>query len=151
MKIEVMIGEIARLADAQALINSDNARMRFGPGIAGEIHTAAGPALEAFCAPLAPLGLSAAVITPSFQLAPHPWGVDVRAPHYLHDDELKTHYACAIRSMMDVLHAHRIESVAVPAIGAGVFRFPLVLVASIMARVVRESVLYGSARCASAS
>ena len=134
MKIEVVIGNITRQPDAQAVVNSANADLRLGSGVAGAIHTAAGPELEACCRAYAPLALGAAVITPGFGL-PNPWVIHVRAPHLLNDDEPEAMYAQAITALMDTIRERGIESVAIPAIGTGVFRFAPVLAASIMARV----------------
>ena len=134
MRIEVVIGNITRQPDAQAVVNSANANLRLGSGVAGAIHTAAGPELEACCRAYAPLALGAAVITPGFGL-PNPWVIHVRAPHFLNDNEAEATYAQAITAMMDTIRASGIESVAIPAIGTGVFRFAPVLAASIMSRV----------------
>lgn len=59
----------------------------------------------------------------------------MRAPHFLNDNEPEAMYAKAITAMMDTIRERGIESVAIPAIGTGVFRFAPVLAASIMARV----------------
>ena len=134
MKIEVVIGNITRQPDAQAVVNSANANLRLGSGVAGAIHTAAGPELEACCRAYAPLALGASVITPGFGL-PNPWVIHVRAPHFLNDVEPEAMYAQAITAMMGTNRERGIESVAIPAIGTGVFRFAPVLAASIMARV----------------
>ena len=51
MNIEVVIGNIVAQHDAHALVNSANANLRLGSGVAGAIHSAAGPELEAYCKP----------------------------------------------------------------------------------------------------
>ena len=68
MKIEVVIGNIVKQPDVEAIVNSANANLRLGSGVAGAIHTAAGKKLEEYCQPFAPLELGAALITPGSQV-----------------------------------------------------------------------------------
>lgn len=41
MKFEVVIANIANQPDIEAVVNSANANLRFGSGVAGAIHSAA--------------------------------------------------------------------------------------------------------------
>ena len=43
MQIEIIYGNIVKQPDADAIVNSANANLRMGSGVAGAIHTAAGP------------------------------------------------------------------------------------------------------------
>lgn len=61
MKIEVICGNIVAQPDVDAIVNSANANLRFGSGVAGAIHTAAGQELEVYCQPFAPLPLGGAL------------------------------------------------------------------------------------------
>ena len=138
MKIEIAYGNIVKQPDAEAIVNSANANLRFGSGVAGAIHTAAGPELEIYCQPLAPIGLGDAVLTPGF-LLPNKWVIHVRSAHYLNDDEPEQKMRRAIESMLKVVGENRIRSVAMPAIGTGVFKFPIELAAQITAQALAKA------------
>jgi O-acetyl-ADP-ribose deacetylase len=137
MKIEVVVGNLVRQADVNALVNSANANLRLGSGVAGAIHTAAGPELEVFCKPFAPLELGAALITPGFNL-PNPWVIHVRSAHYILNTEPERYMSFALISMLNTARNNGIKSLAMPAIGTGVFKFPPMLAARITAKALRE-------------
>jgi len=130
MKIEVVYGNIVAQPDVDAIVNSANANLRFGSGVAGAIHTAAGPELEAYCQPFAPLSLGGALITPGFKL-PNKWVIHVRSAHYLNDNNPEHFLQLAIESMLRVAGENSVRSIAMPAIGIGVFKFPIELAAKI--------------------
>jgi O-acetyl-ADP-ribose deacetylase (regulator of RNase III) len=137
MKIEVVIGNIVKQPDMEAIVNSANANLRMGSGVAGAIHTAAGPRLEEYCRPFAPLELGSALITPGFQL-PNRWIIHVRAAHYINNTEPERYLAFAISSMINTARDNNVRSVAMPAIGIGVFKFPIDLAARITAQTLRQ-------------
>ena len=64
MKIEIVVGNIVKQPDMEAVVNSANANLRLGSGVAGAIHMAAGPKLEAYCKPYGPLAFGAFLVTP---------------------------------------------------------------------------------------
>jgi O-acetyl-ADP-ribose deacetylase (regulator of RNase III) len=130
MKIEVVIGNIVKQPDMEAIVNSANANLRMGSGVAGAIYTAAGPRLEEYCRPFAPLELGSALITPGFQL-PNRWIIHVRAAHYINNTEPERYLSFAISSMLNMARDNNIKSLAMPAIGTGVFKFPIDLAALI--------------------
>ena len=137
INIQVIYGNIVKQPDVDAVVNSANANLRSGSGVAGAIHAAAGPQLEQFCKPLVPLGLGAAVITPGFNL-PNKWVIHIRASHYQIDDDAQQCLERALNSMMALANSKGIESLALPAIGTGVFQFPPRLAAQVTAHVLRE-------------
>ena len=100
MRIEVICGNIVAQPDVDAIVNSANANLRFGSGVAGAIHTAAGPDLEAHCQPFATLSLGGALITPGFKL-PNKWVSHVRSAHYLNDDSRYQSFESARRWPVD--------------------------------------------------
>ena len=137
MKIEVVIGNIVMQYDVDAVVNSANANLRMGSGVAGAIHKAAGPELEKFCQPFAPLELGGALITPGFDLA-NPWIIHVRSAHYILNAEPERYMAFAMFSMLNTARDNGIKSLAMPAIGTGVFKFPPILAARITAKALKE-------------
>jgi O-acetyl-ADP-ribose deacetylase (regulator of RNase III) len=132
MNIEIVYGNLVQQPDAEAVVNSANANLRLGSGVAGAIHTAAGPRLEAYCQPFAPLALGAGLITPGFKL-PNPWIIHVRAAHYLNNPEAERHLQAALASMLRLAHENTLRSLAMPAIGTGMFKFPPLLAARLTA------------------
>ena len=81
MKIEIVVGNIVKQPDMEAVVNSANPNLRLGSGVAGAIHMAAGPKLEAYCKPYAPLAFGAFLVTPGFKL-PNLWVIHLRAASY---------------------------------------------------------------------
>ena len=129
MKVEVVIGNIANQPDIEAVVNSANGSLRLGSGVAGAIHTAAGRELEEYCQQFAPLPHGKAVITPGFKL-PNKWVIHTRAANYLLDDNAELILKQCFESVWKLAVEHNIKSLALPAIGTGVFKVPLVLAAS---------------------
>ena len=129
MKVQVVIGNIANQPDIEAVVNSANGNLRLGSGVAGAIHTAAGRELEEYCQQFAPLPHGQAVITPGFKL-PNKWVIHTRAANYLLDDNAELILKQCFESVWKLAVEHNIKSLAVPAIGTGVFKVPLALAAS---------------------
>lgn len=107
----------------EAVVNSANPNLRMGSGVAGAIHMAAGPELEDYCESLAPLGLGKVVITPGFNL-PNRWVIHTVAVSFLNHPNPELVLAQAIDAALKVANEQGIHSLAMPAIGTGVFRCP---------------------------
>lgn len=138
MKIEVVHGNIVKQPDVEAVVNSANANLRLGSGVAGAIHTAAGPRLEEYCKPFAPLAYGAYLVTPGFKL-PNLWVIHVRAASYNTHDDAPAVLRQAFEAMLRAAHDNDIRSLAFPAIGTGVFAFPPLLAAEITASVLARA------------
>ena len=123
MQIEIVIGNIVQQPDVDALVNSANANLRFGSGVAGAIHTAAGPELEQYCRRHSPIALGEAVVTPGFEL-PNPYVIHARAASFINDDHPEKYLDLAVAQALRVAKEAGIKSMAMPAIGTGVFKFP---------------------------
>ena len=131
MQIEIVIGNIVQQPDVDALVNSANANLRFGSGVAGAIHTAAGPDLEQYCRRHSPIALGEAVVTPGFEL-PNPHVIHTRAASFINDDHPEKYLDLAVAQTLRVAKEAGIKSMAMPAIGTGVFKFPPELAAEII-------------------
>ena len=131
MHIEIVIGNIVQQPDVDALVNSANANLRFGSGVAGAIHTAAGPELEQYCRRHSPIALGEAVVTPGFELS-NPFVIHARAASFINDDHPEKYLDLAVAHTLRVAKEAGIKSMAMPAIGTGVFKFPPELSAEII-------------------
>ncbi len=131
MHIEIVVGNIVQQPDVDALVNSANANLRFGSGVAGAIHTAAGPELEQYCRRHSPIALGEAVVTPGFEL-PNPFVIHARAASFINDDHPEKYLDLAVAQTLRVAKEAGIKSMAMPAIGTGVFKFPPELSAEII-------------------
>jgi len=129
VKVDVVIGNIAKQADLEAVVNSANGNLRLGSGVAGAIHTAAGRELEEYCQQFAPLPHGQAVITPGFNL-PNKWVIHTRAANYLLEDNAEDILKQCFESVWKIANERNIKSLAFPSIGTGVFKVPLALAAS---------------------
>jgi len=79
--IECVREDIAKQPGMDAMVNTANAELRIGGGMAGTIHRAAGWGLEEECRPLAPIQPGQAVITGSHNL-PNRYVVHCLGPVY---------------------------------------------------------------------
>lgn len=122
--ISCILGDITQSSEV-AIVNAANANLLAGGGVCGAIHRAAGPQLEAACRLLAPCPTGSAVITPGFNLRAR-YVIHSVAPRWMGGDrgepELLT--AC-YRSVFDLVRKHSIQSLALPAIGTGIYHYPL--------------------------
>jgi O-acetyl-ADP-ribose deacetylase (regulator of RNase III) len=109
-----------------------------GSGVAGAIHGAAGIKLEKYCEQFAPLALGRAIITPAFNL-PNEFVIHTRAANYLLDENAEAVLVACLDAVFGVANENKISSIALPAIGTGVFKFPLGLCASITAKAIRQN------------
>lgn len=136
--LECVGGDITNQADMDAVVNAANAELRIGGGVAGAIHRAAGPGLEAECRPLAPIGPGESVATGAHEL-PNRYVIHSLGPVYGHDEPAAELLAACYRTALDVAERHELASVAFPAISSGAFGYPMAAAARIALEAVRSA------------
>ena len=122
-RLDICVADITTLA-LDVIVNAANRTLLGGGGVDGAIHRAAGPDLRAECEKLGGCDTGAAKITRGYRL---------RAKHVIHavgpvwsgggKDEEELLASC-YRAALELAAAHRLASVAFPAISTGIYRFP---------------------------
>ncbi|WP_286279456.1 O-acetyl-ADP-ribose deacetylase [Naasia aerilata] len=140
--LEAVLGDITR-EHVDAIVNAANSSLLGGGGVDGAIHRAGGPAILAECRRLRettlPQGLPAgdAVATTAGRLDAR-WVIHTVGPvHSRREDRSATLASCYRRSLA-VARELGAQSVAFPAVSAGVYGWPMDDAARIAVETVRE-------------
>lgn len=136
--LEARIADITTLA-VDAIVNAANEQLAPGGGVCGAIHRAAGPELARACAAVAPCPTGDARITPGFRLPAryviHAVGPVWRGGGSGEPERLASAYRRAVSLALD----HGARSIAFPAIGTGIYGYPLGPATAIAVESVREA------------
>jgi O-acetyl-ADP-ribose deacetylase len=122
-QVTVVLGNILKQTDCDGLVNSANAYLIAGGGVCGAIYKAAGPELERYTRPLAPLGLGEAIASPGFKITAKLF--HTRGPKYHEDPNPPANLAKALESAVRLADAQKIRRLAVPAISTGIYGYPI--------------------------
>lgn len=135
--MECLQGNITAQRNIAAVVNAANAWLRRGGGVAGAIHSAAGPGLEQECRPLAPIKTGEAVITGGHNL-PNRYVIHCLGPVYGVDKPESVLLGNCYRNALKLAEQEKIDSIAFPAISTGIFGYPLAEAAEVAVRTVME-------------
>lgn len=134
--VEVVEGDIANQAGIAAIVNTSSRSLTPGSGVSGTIFAAAGfQILAAECQKLTPIKLGQAVLTPGFGL-PNRSIIHCCAPRYQANSEAIDLLDQTYWAIFELAERNKIESLAIPAIGAGAHGFPI----DVSARVAVEAI-----------
>jgi O-acetyl-ADP-ribose deacetylase (regulator of RNase III) len=142
MQIRISNGDITA-STADAIVNAANSSLLGGGGVDGAIHRAAGPRLLAACRELRAgdwaggLPVGEAVATPSFDL-PARWVIHTVGPNARAGETDPELLASCFRRSLDVAEELGAETVAFPAVSAGVYGWNPATVAEVALRTVRD-------------
>jgi len=124
MPIELITGDITE-QEVDAIVNSANPSLLAGGGVCGAIHRAAGPELEPACRVFGGCTIGNAVITQGFNLKAQYVIHAVSARWYGGNaGELALLEKC-YRSIFELVKREKLKSVAIPAIGTGIYHIPI--------------------------
>ncbi|WP_372999097.1 macro domain-containing protein [Marinobacter sp.] len=138
VKVECVQGNIAAQQDMDVIVNAANAQLLPGSGVAGAIHSAAGPGLAEECRALAPIGPGEAVISSGHNL-PNQHVIHCLGPVYGVDEPSDRLLSDCFRNALLLADRSGLSSIAFPAISTGVFGYPLRDAAAVAMKAVADT------------
>ena len=129
LTVEVLQGDLTT-QDVDAIVNASNNDLELGGGVAGAIARAGGPAIQAECRTIGPIEVGDAAIT---------GGGRLKARHVIHAASMRLGGRTTAESLrrstrrsLAIAEERGLRSIAFPAIGTGIARFPMEDCARIM-------------------
>jgi len=122
LTVEVQQGDLT-IQDVDAIVNAANNDLELGGGVAGAIARAGGPAIQAECRTIGPIEVGDAAIT---------GGGRLKARHVIHAASMRLGGRTTAESLrrstrrsLAIAEERGLRSIAFPAIGTGIARFPM--------------------------
>ena len=129
-RISLIKGDITTM-QVDAIVNAANSSLLGGGGVDGAIHRAAGPGLAEICRLLGGCETGEAKVTPGLHL-PAKYIIHTVGPVWKGGDKGESELlANCYRSSLLQAKQHDCQTVAIPNIGTGIYRFPKKLAAEI--------------------
>jgi len=129
LTIEILQGDLT-LQDVDAIVNAANNDLELGGGVAGAIARAGGPTIQAECRAIGPIAVGDAAITGGGKLTArfviHAASMRLGAP--TNAETLRG----STRRSLEIANLRGLRSIAFPAVGTGIARFPMEECARIM-------------------
>jgi O-acetyl-ADP-ribose deacetylase (regulator of RNase III) len=139
-RIVIISGDLVE-QDVDAIVNAANNDLVLGAGVAGAIRRRGGATIQQECDALGSIRVGEAAITSAGDL---PARFVIHAASMGLGGITTSH---ALRSSMDhafrLAHEKDLRTIAIPAVGTGIARFPMDECAIIMARSLREALING--------
>jgi O-acetyl-ADP-ribose deacetylase (regulator of RNase III) len=134
LTIEVLQGDLTQ-QDVDAIVNAANNDLELGGGVAGAIAHAGGPTIQAECRAIGPIAVGDAAITGGGKLTARfvIHAASMRLGGRTNAESLRG----STRRSLEIANQRGLRSVAFPAVGTGIARFPI----DDCARIMLEAVL----------
>ncbi|MCM8805695.1 MAG: macro domain-containing protein [Candidatus Omnitrophica bacterium] len=139
VQIECIQGDITKQQDIEVIVNAANKFLAPGGGVAGAIHSKAGPELYQECKKYAPIETGDAVITKGYKL-PNPFVIHTVGPVYQQEKNPAEKLAMCFKNCLLLADSKQLKSIAFPAISTGIFGYPVDEAAEVSINAVIETI-----------
>ncbi|MFB0566169.1 MAG: macro domain-containing protein [Candidatus Aminicenantaceae bacterium] len=134
-KLKLVEGNIV-LLDVEAVVNAANKNLILGGGVAGAIRQFGGPTIQEECNKIGPIEVGEAALTGGGNLKAK-YVIHAAGPVYGEGDEDEKLRMATLNSLR-IAREKTINSIAFPAISAGIFGFPIKRCSEIMIKVATD-------------
>jgi len=140
--LEVILRDITKQT-TDAIVNPANSQLKLGAGVAGAIALKGGVTIQEECDEIGHCPLGEAVITTGGRLNAK-YVIHAVGPRYSVDKEPEKYLKSAVINAIELADNKQLKSIAIPAISAGVFGYPLDAAAEIIITSVLEKMTSGT-------